>query len=203
MREGEGIGRGRGRRRRRVNHNRAEEKKTTEEREASRKMAERTGKELAEAIDLELRRVTCFRCFGLYAVGEIELAYGVYRKEDVHESEGWRQVCHVTRVYPSLGAVVWEDEEGRDRWVRVMACKKWCWKKWAPERLSGDGEGVFPLCATTRRMRAYNDISVSVLTVDAMDATELSLLHMDISFGGGTHHVAICTCVATNAWTRV
>jgi hypothetical protein len=44
---------------------------------------------------------------------------------------------------------------------------------------------VFPLCATARGMRAYNKIPVSVLMVGAMDATALSLLQMDISFGAG------------------
>jgi hypothetical protein len=35
-------------------------------------------------------------------------------------------------------------------------------------------------------MRACSDTAVSVLTVDALDATELSFRHIDISFGGDT-----------------
>jgi hypothetical protein len=72
----------------------------------------------------------------------------------------------------------------------VMVCEKWCRKKWAAERWSQDGEGVFPLCLTASEMRAYNDIPVSLLTVDAMVATELSLPQRDISLGGGTHRGA-------------
>jgi hypothetical protein len=51
-------------------------------------VAERTQKELAEAIDLEVRRVVCFRCCACYAVGEVEGADGVYWKKDVHECAG-------------------------------------------------------------------------------------------------------------------
>jgi hypothetical protein len=39
-------------------------------------------------------------------------------------------------------------------------------------------------------MRACSDTAVSVLTVDALDATELSFQHIDISFGGDTPRCA-------------
>jgi hypothetical protein len=58
------------------------------------------------------------------------------------------------------------------------------------------GAGVLPpLCATVRGMTACSDAVVNVLTVDAIDATELSFQHIDILLGKETQrgaHPQLC-----------
>jgi hypothetical protein len=90
----------------------------------------------------------------------------------------------VIRVYEQIEAVVWKGEEGWDGLVRVMVSRIGVGISGRRSVCMGMWKVFPPLCGTVSGTRACSDNVVIVLTVDAVEAIELSFLQIDISFGG-------------------